>query len=123
MSRHKDETNSADLLRGNTVLLVLAVLRDGAAHGYAIGREVARRSGEALEFKAGTLYPLLNDLEREGWVESRWSGPGEGRPKRVYELTESGRSELMRRVGVWTAFSQAVSQVVEGGPREVGGGG
>jgi hypothetical protein len=46
-----------ELLKGNTPTLVLAVLRDGARHGYGVAREIERRTGDALALKEGTLYP------------------------------------------------------------------
>lgn len=41
---------------------------------------------------AGTVYPILERLERSGWVESTWE-PGDVRPgprRRLYRLTPPG---------------------------------
>ena len=57
--------NERELLKGNTPTLILAVLRDTPRHGYAIAREIERRSDNALQFKEGTLYPALRALERD----------------------------------------------------------
>ena len=43
--------NERELLKGNTPTLVLAVLEDSPLHGYAIAREINRRSGDALRCK------------------------------------------------------------------------
>jgi DNA-binding PadR family transcriptional regulator len=44
------------------------------------------------------IYPTLKTIEEQGWVEKHVT-PGEGRPDRkIYELTESGRSEFLRWV-------------------------
>lgn len=107
-----------ELMRGNTPTIVLAVLRDGPRHGYAIAREVNRRTGDSLEFKQGTLYPVLHTLENEGWVVGTWEmGTGE-RPRKVYAITDSGQAELARRAVVWERFAQAMSRVVGGGVAE-----
>jgi DNA-binding PadR family transcriptional regulator len=57
------------------------------------GLELAR----ATAVKGGTLYPLLDRLENEGWLRSRWeeNDPGEeGRPRRrFYALTGHGAHE------------------------------
>lgn len=57
------------------------------------GLELLRATG----LKSGTLYPLLDRLDRSGWVDSRWeerdtaSGPGPRR--RFYRLTGTGLHE------------------------------
>lgn len=103
-----------ELLRGNTPTMVLAVLRDGSRHGYAIAREVNRRTGESLQFKQGTLYPVLHTLEKEGWIVGSWEmGTGE-RPRKVYAITDTGRAELDRRAAVWGRFTDAMSRVIGG---------
>src|SRR5215470_11166232 len=83
-----------ELLKGNTPALVLAVLKDGPRHGYAIAREIERRSGNALKFKEGTLYPALHALEREGAITGQWEKVTGGRERKVYTITPAGLAEL-----------------------------
>lgn len=102
---------TTNLLRGNTATLVLAILRDGSAHGYAIAAEINRRSDAALEFKQGTLYPLLHELEREQLIASEWEIPNGERPRRVYTITDAGRADLDRRLAAWQRFNEAMTRV------------
>jgi PadR family transcriptional regulator len=103
-----------ELLKGNTPTLVLAVLREGPRHGYAIAREIERRSGSVLKCKEGTLYPALHSLEREGLVAGEWQiGEGE-RPRKVYSLTPSGMAALAERTRTWERFAAAVGRVIAG---------
>ena len=58
---------------------------------------------ESLGRPSGTVYPILERLERQGWVRSEWAagdaGPHGERQRRLYELTSEGRpaaSELLR---------------------------
>ena len=44
-------------------------------------------------FGASTVYPLLTDLERKGYVESNWSTNND-RPRKIYNLTVEGESIL-----------------------------
>jgi PadR family transcriptional regulator, regulatory protein PadR len=119
MSSSSDSSVNA-LLRGNTNLIVLAILRDGPAHGYAIAAEVAKRSMQLVEFKQGTLYPLLHELERDAFICSEWEiNPGE-RPRRVYKITESGLEELAARRTAWMKFSEVIHSIVEVTPDESG---
>ena len=105
-----DKTN-----RGQAMTMILAVLRDGARHGYDIAREVERRSDRRIKFNDGTLYPVLHALEREGLIGSHWDSPAGERQRRVYVLNEKGHQELERQVHAWKLFSSAVNQVLEPG--------
>jgi len=103
-----------ELLRGNTHTLVMAVLRDGPMHGYAIAREINRRSREALRCKQGTLYPVLYALEEEALIQGVWEHTEGERPRKVYVLTEAGLGELARRIRLWKQFNAAVEGVIAG---------
>ena len=100
------------LLKGNVPGLILAVLADGELHGYAIAREIERRSGAALSFKEGTLYPALHSLEDQGFVSAQWETVERGPSRKVYRLTDAGHDDLERRRGVWAKFSAAVSEIM-----------
>src|SRR3954463_1968060 len=80
----------ADLLRGHLDGLLLAVLADAPGHGYELGRRLTRSSDGVLGVPEGSLYPALHRLEGGGLVESSWSS-ADGRRRRVYRLTRSGR--------------------------------
>jgi PadR family transcriptional regulator PadR len=101
-----------ELLKGNTPTLVLAVLREGPLHGYAIAREIERRSDQALRCKEGTLYPALHALEREGLIAGEWRREEKGRERKVYVLTPAGHTALAARAQLWTRFSSAVERVI-----------
>lgn len=104
-----------ELLRGNTPTLVLAILMEGAQHGYAIAREINRRSDNALQLKQGTLYPALHALERDGMIVGEWEVGGGERPRRIYTITPAGKAELERRARTWRRFSSAMQNVIGGG--------
>lgn len=102
----------SELVKGNTRMLVLSILREGPSHGYAITHEIERRSESALVFRQGTLYPLLHELEKEGMIVGRWEVVGDERPKKVYTMTEAGHREFERGLEIWKRLAKAVSQVV-----------
>lgn len=102
-------------LHGHLDLLVLAVLADGPAHGYAVMEELRRRSAGAFDLPEGTVYPALHRLDASGFLTSSWEA-GSGRRRRVYRITRRGRSRLERGRSDWRAFSGAVTVVV-GEPR------
>jgi PadR family transcriptional regulator, regulatory protein PadR len=108
--RRTDE--QGELIKGNTPTLLLAVLAEAPRHGYAIAREIERRSAESLKMGEGALYPALRTLEADGWIESRWETSESGPARKVYAITETGRKELTRRVAAWKRFSSGVDAVL-----------
>lgn len=101
-----------ELKKGSTPILILAVLQDGPRHGYAIAREIERRSRDTLSVGEGALYPALRGLEREGFVQSAWETQGSGPARRVYTLTEDGMAKLAVHLRAWNRFSEAVNAVI-----------
>lgn len=102
-------------LKGHLDLLLLAILSDGAKHGYAVIEELRERSKDSFDLPEGTVYPALHRLERGGLLSSEWSMVS-GRKRRTYRLTDKGRRSLGERRRAWTEFSQAVAGVLRGSP-------
>jgi PadR family transcriptional regulator PadR len=108
-----------ELLKGNTPTLILAVLQETPRHGYAIAREIERRSNNALKCKEGTLYPALHALERQGLIVGEWRKEGGGRERKVYRITPAGLTALEQHKRTWNAFASAIERVI-GGPTNAG---
>jgi DNA-binding PadR family transcriptional regulator len=73
---------------------VLLALADGEKHGYAILKEVARRTGGKVQLSAGTLYGIIKRLNAEAWIVESNKRPVAGlddERRRYYRLTETGR--------------------------------
>jgi PadR family transcriptional regulator, regulatory protein PadR len=104
-----------ELLRGTVPTLILAALADAPRHGYAIAREIERRSGDALALGDGSLYPALRALERASFIAGEWETQGGGPARKVYSLTDSGSAELARRTRTWQQFAATVQEVITGG--------
>jgi DNA-binding PadR family transcriptional regulator len=98
-------------LKGYLDPLILAVLAEGALHGYAVIEELKLRSGGELDLPEGTVYPALHRLERRGLLRSGWT-TAEGRRRRVYRLTASGRRELTSKAREWRTFARVVDGVL-----------
>ena len=105
-----------ELKKGSLQMLILAVVADGPRHGYAIAREIERRSQNLLQNGEGALYPALRALERDGWLLSRWETQPAGPARRVYELTDEGGAKLAAQIKEWREFAQAVDSVLGGFP-------
>jgi DNA-binding PadR family transcriptional regulator len=80
--------------RGDVRAGLLSVLADGPMHGYDLIRELERRSGGMWSPSPGSVYPTLQMLEDEGLVTAQ-----ERDGKRVYSITDAGRTEVEERRG------------------------
>jgi PadR family transcriptional regulator, regulatory protein AphA len=74
--------------------LILGLLAERPMTGYDIKKHVKSVLGAVTNASYGTLYPALHKLQQEGAVEVE-EVPQKGRPaKKVYRITERGRSDL-----------------------------
>jgi PadR family transcriptional regulator len=102
----------AESLKGHLDMLLLAAVSAEPAHGYGLVVRLRDLTGGALDLPEGTIYPALYRLERAGLVASEWRTVG-GRRRRIYRLSEAGRSALAEQVRDWRRFSEAIDVVVE----------
>ncbi len=102
-----------ELLLGTLDLLILKTLALEASHGWGIAQRIQQISKDALRINQGSLYPALQKLEREGWISRRDGVADNNRRVSIYELTASGRRQLVRRVETWNRFSDAVGLILE----------
>jgi PadR family transcriptional regulator PadR len=101
-----------DLLQGTLDVLVLKTLSWGPRHGYAVARGLQQLTDDVLQIEEGSLYPALHRMERRGWVESEWGLSENNRRAKYYKLTPDGRKQLRAETSTWSAFSLAVSKVL-----------
>ena len=76
-------------------LYVLHLLDQGPRYGNELMTLIEERTAGGWGTNPGAIYPLLNDLEDQGFVTGEWEDP-ERRTVRRYTLTEAGREELAR---------------------------
>ncbi|MFN0104412.1 MAG: PadR family transcriptional regulator [Bryobacteraceae bacterium] len=103
----------SDLLQGTLDLLVLKILGEGPAHGYAIAQRILSTSRQVLDVQQGSLYPALHRLERKGLVSSEWREGDNGRMAKVYSLTKAGRKQLSEELEEWSRYTAAIQWVLE----------
>ncbi len=74
---------------------VLVALADGEKHGYAILKEVARRTGGKVTLRAATLYTVIRRFVDDGLIEESDERPDpalDDDRRRYYRLTANGRA-------------------------------
>jgi DNA-binding PadR family transcriptional regulator len=77
-------------------LAVLALLTEGPTHPYDLARTLReRRKEQSIKLNYGSLYTVIEQLVRAGFVRVEGTERPDARPERtVYGLTEPGRFEL-----------------------------
>lgn len=102
---------SKNLMAASTKPLILAILSNGKIYGYQIIQSVIEISGGTLEWSEGMLYPVLHRLEKENFIQSQWKMSENGRRRKYYRLTESGKKELDKERKQWLSVHKVLSRV------------
>ena len=106
---------SGQQLKGHLETLVMAILEDGPAHGYAIIDSLRVASGGVFDLPEGTVYPALHRLEASRMLTSSRETV-DGRQRRVYRLSPAGRRSLTQGRASWRQFSSAVTHILDMSP-------
>ncbi|MCA1291630.1 PadR family transcriptional regulator [Paenibacillus sp. alder61] len=104
-----------ELLKGSTGMLILTLLDKRDLYGYQLIKELEQMSDGTFALKEGTLYPILHGMETERWLEAYWE-EAEGRKRKYYRITDSGRRQLQEKKREWQLFRGAVDRVLGEGP-------
>ena len=94
-------------------LLILKTLALEPRHGYGIGQRIEQASGGVFRVTLGSLYPALQRLEREGFIDAEWKTSENNRRARYYRITASGRRRLAAEREDWERVSAAVTRVLK----------
>src|SRR5271168_4657311 len=91
----EDQAASQDRTPLSTVIFhILLSLGDGERHGYALKREIVRRTGGKLKLGPGVLYGSINRMLEQGLIEESDDRPDphlDDERRRYYRLTTHGR--------------------------------
>jgi len=98
-------------MAASTKPIILAILANGEIYGYQIIQSVIEISGSTLEWSEGMLYPVLHRLEKENFIQSQWKMSENGRRRKYYRLTESGKIELDKERKQWLSVHKVLSRV------------
>jgi PadR family transcriptional regulator, regulatory protein PadR len=108
----QDDDARTELLQGTLDLLILRTLRSSRHHGQGVARAILQSSREMLLVEHGSLYPALQRLESNGWIDAEWGVSDNNRRARFYELTAAGRRQLVKETSEWKRLVLAVGFVL-----------
>jgi transcriptional regulator len=101
----------AELLQGTLDMLIMQTLQWGPQHGHGIGQAIRSKSGDLLSIEAGSLYPALHRLERQGVITSEWKLSENKQRAKYYRLTATGRKQLVAEESKWDLLVTAITRV------------
>lgn len=96
-----------ELRRGVIVLAILSQLQT-PRYGYGLLQNLEHSQ---LPIDAGTLYPLLRRLEKQGILESSWE-TSEARPRKYYRLSDEGERLYKDLVQEWSLMTGTITEMV-----------
>ena len=85
-----------DLFPGALEIMILQSLRLKPMHGYALVKHIKQVSDNLLQVEEGSLYPALQRMLKEGWLEAETGISAKGRPTRIYRLTDCRHSSISK---------------------------
>ena len=101
-----------DLVQGTLHMLILKTLALEPMHGYGIGIRLDQISKGVFQVNAGSLFPALRRLERDGLIAGEWRVTENNRRAKYYGLTAEGRKQLRSEISSWRKYAEAMLKVV-----------
>ncbi len=99
-------------LPGSLDMLILRTLSLRPLHGYGIIQFIQQSSGDELLVEEGSLYPALQRLELNGWIEGEWGVTANNRRARIYRITPAGRKQLAVETRNYARLTLAIARVM-----------
>jgi DNA-binding PadR family transcriptional regulator len=92
---------SRTLMAASTRPIILAILSRGEDYGYNLIQKVKGFSGGTIDWTEGMIYPVLQRMEIDGLISSKWRMSEDERPRRYFWITERGQAELASELAGW----------------------
>jgi PadR family transcriptional regulator PadR len=102
-----------DLLPGTLDLLILRILSSETMHGYGLAQRLKVLSKDVLQVGESSLYPALQRLLLNGYVDAEWGPSENNRKARYYTLTKAGRRHLAAEKAEFEGLVAAIRLVLE----------
>ncbi|MDD6797328.1 MAG: PadR family transcriptional regulator [Bacteroides sp.] len=99
----------SQMLKGILEGCILAVISNKETYGYEISEKLKGYGFD--DISEGTIYPLLQRLEKNGMVISKMQASDLGPKRKYYSLSDKGRDEVAHFFDNYSAMSEAVMKV------------
>lgn len=104
----------AQVKKGSLELCVLICLQDHDCYGY----EISKRIGDLLEVKEGTIYLVLQRLDKTPLLTSYEKQTEQGRVRKYYSLSVQGRERMNELVQDYKNLNRIIEQLINATPKE-----
>lgn len=94
-------------------MLILSIVDREDSYGYSISQKLKPVSG----LKDSALYPVLKRLSENGYIQS-YDRPFQGRNRKYYRLTDTGRNYYLSLTEEWKSYQEAIRQIMKGAGEE-----
>ncbi len=102
-----------DLLPGTLDMLILRLLTADSMHGYGLAQRLKLLSRDVLQVGESSLYPALQRLLLNGYVDAEWAPSENNRKARYYTITKAGRKQLAAERKEFAQIIGAIQRVLE----------
>src|SRR4026208_2285419 len=92
-------------------LLEFLILKIVSAREVYVADILERLSDTDFATQEGTLYPLLSKMRRDGLLDYEWQESDAGPPRKYYELTAKGKTQLSELNDYWKRLNATVAQL------------
>ena len=99
------------LLKGVLEGCVLLIISRKETYGYELVGSL--KVAGFVDIVGGTVYPLLQKLEKNGMLESRMKASPEGPDRKYYSVTEAGKVYYQQFIHQWSVFSENVDKIID----------
>ena len=103
----------AEILPGTLDMLILRVVARESLHGYGIAQRLKELSEDVLHVGESSLYPALQRLMLNGYVEGEWAASDNNRRARYYTLTPAGKKYLATERANFERYISAIHRVLQ----------
>jgi PadR family transcriptional regulator, regulatory protein PadR len=102
---------SKELVGASAIPIILSILDKNESYGYEIMQNVKELSSNRIEWKEGSLYPVLHKLEKNGLIKSLWKMAENGRHRKYYAINKKGRKALQDEIDNWTLVHTMLTEL------------
>jgi len=111
----KAQNTISQMRRGILEFCIISLLADNEIYTAQL---IDRLKAANLLVTDGTLYPLLNRLQKAQILQYSWVESESGPPRKYYSLTDEGREVLKDLDGAWQDINGSVEMIRRGNDSE-----
>lgn len=106
----RDNLKQTQLLKGVLEGCVLLIVLENEVYGYEMIQLLKKHGFN--EIVAGTVYPLLQKLEKQGYLSSIMKSSPEGPNRKYYCITQEGKAHCRDFIEQWKDLVYKVDNLI-----------